>query len=61
MKKYSQYFKNMMTTSVVFLILFIPCMISNSPTLGAITIVMSFIFWFVGVMSPDHEKYKEGR
>ena len=61
MKKYSQYFKNMMITSIVFLILFILCMpqFVDTPEMGAITITLSFVFWFAGIMAPDNEKYKK--
>ena len=60
MKNYSQYFKAMITLSLIFMLLFILCMpqFVGSPELGAITAIMSFIFWFGAVMAPDHEKYK---
>jgi len=63
MKSYSQYFKVMMLLSLVFVVLFVLCMpqFVNVPELGAITAVMAFVFWFAGVMAPDHEKYEEHR
>lgn len=63
MKKFSQYFKAMMLLSLVFLVLFVMSMpqFVNAPEMGAITAIMSFIFWFGGVMAPDHEKYEENK
>jgi hypothetical protein len=31
----------------------------NTPDLGAVTIIMSFLFMFGALMAPDNEKYKE--
>jgi hypothetical protein len=31
----------------------------NTPEMGAVSVMMSFIFWFGGAMAPDNEKYKE--
>ena len=61
MKNYSKYFKAMMLLSLVFVVLFVMSMpqFVNVPELGAITAIMSFTFWFGGVMAPDHEKYQQ--
>jgi len=31
----------------------------DSPTLSALMLTISFIFWFAGVMAPDEEKYAQ--
>ena len=61
MKHYSKYYKAMMITSLVWFVLFVMCMpqFVNTPEMGAITITMSFLFMFGGLMAPDEEKYKE--
>ena len=48
----------MMTASVAFFVLFVLCMpqFVNTPNMGAITITMSFLFMFGGLMAPDKEK-----
>jgi len=63
MEKYSGYFKVMMLLSLLFMVLFVMSMpqFVNVPELGAITAIMSFTFWFGGVMAPDHEKYEENK
>jgi len=61
MKKHSQYFKTMMLLSLLFVVLFVLSMpqFVNVPEMGAITAIMAFVFWFGGIMAPDHEKYEE--
>lgn len=61
MKKFSQYFKTMMLISLVWFVLFVMCMpqFVNTPDLGAVTIIMSFLFMFGALMAPDNEKYEE--
>ena len=56
--KYSNYFKIMMTLSVFFLGLAVESYLETMPTLCACFSVLSFIFWFGGIMAPDNEKYK---
>ena len=58
MKKYSVYFYTMMTLALLCAIV-----TYNLATIGygsacAITTVLTFIFWFAGVMAPDNEKYR---
>ena len=59
-KKYSNYFYKCMilalATAICSYITF--TMKEPSGTLSAILIVITFLFWFAGVMAPDHEKYK---
>jgi hypothetical protein len=59
MKKFSSYFKAMMMVSLFLLVCFILSMpqFINVPNVGAACATFSFIFWFAGVMAPDHEKY----
>lgn len=61
MKKFSKYFKTMMLLSLVWFVIFVLCMpqFVNTPEMGAVSVVMSFIFWFGGAMAPDNEKYTE--
>lgn len=61
MKNYSKYFKMMMFLSALFMVFFILCMpqFVNSPELGAVTAVMSFIFFMGAAMAPDKEKYEQ--
>ena len=63
MKQYSNYFKTMMLLSLMCFVLFVMCMpqFVNTPDLGAVTIIMSFLFMFGALMAPDKEKYKENK
>lgn len=56
--KYTTYFKIIMTLSVFFLGLSLEAYLETLPTLCAVLGVISFIFWFGGIMAPDSEKYK---
>jgi len=54
--KYTNYFKIMICISLFLIgVAIVAC--PMSPGLCAVCAVMSFIFWFVAVMAPDHEKY----
>jgi hypothetical protein len=56
--KYSNYFKLMMFISLMFLGASIEAYLERMPTLCALTSVLTFIFWYAGIMAPDSEKYK---
>ncbi len=55
--KYTTYFKIMMTLSVFFLGLSLEAYLEQLPTLCAVLGVISFTFWFGGIMAPDSEKF----
>ena len=57
--KYSMYFKIMMIISLFILGCAVEAYLENLPALCAGFIVLSFTFWFGGIMAPDSEKYKD--
>ena len=62
MKRFSDYFKIMMLISLIMLVCFIlstPQIFDMPDSVGSACATFAFIFWFAGVMAPDHEKYKE--
>lgn len=62
MKKFSNYFKTMMMFSIIMVVCFIlstPQVFNLPSEAGAASATFAFIFWFVAMMAPDHEKYKE--
>lgn len=59
MKRYSNYVIGMFIASLFFLGLSIEAGLENMPSGCAVLIIISFCLWYVGVMAPDHEKYKE--
>ncbi len=58
MKKYSNYFKVLVTFSVVLFLLFILSLpqFINEPTAAAAAITFSFIFGYAAIMTPNHER-----
>ena len=61
MKKYSNYFKALVTFSVVLFLLFILSLpqFMNEPTAAAAAITFSFIFGYAAIMTPNHERFSE--
>ena len=55
--KYTNYFRFMMFVSLIFLGGAIEAYLEMLPSLCACFSVISFIFWFAGIMAPDSEKY----
>ncbi len=55
--KYTSYFKWMMIASLLFLGTAVEAYLEKAPTICAVLSVISFIFWFGGIMAPDSEKY----
>ena len=60
MKKHSSYFWKCMALAIASLVCTVIGFEFNSPTLSAIMFTIGFIFWFAGIMAPDHEKYSKG-
>jgi len=59
MKQYSNYFWIMMIVAFICLVLSIMAFRAVQPEWSVIAISTSFVFWFAGIMAPDHEKYKQ--
>lgn len=59
MKTYSNYYKIMMIIAGICLLLSIMAFRAIQPEWSVISISTSFVFWFAGIMAPDHEKYKQ--
>lgn len=57
--KYTNYFRGMMIASLFFLGLSITSFQENMPSLSAVLSVLTFLFWYAGVMAPDNEKYTQ--
>jgi len=57
-KKLSKYYKKMILSSIIAVILAIVTVKIDFPTLSAVLFTASFILWFVAEMAPDNEKYK---
>ncbi len=57
MRKYTQYFKAMMMTSVAFVAISIAAAYDRESTICVATSVIAFILWFAAMMSPDSEKF----
>jgi hypothetical protein len=55
--KYTNYFRGMMMVSLFFLGCAVEAYLETSPTICAITSVISFVLWFSGIMAPDPQKY----
>jgi hypothetical protein len=56
MKKYSNYFKICMVLAIATAVC---AYIAPLAELCVIMCVVSFLFWYAGIMAPDHEKYKQ--
>ena len=54
MKKLSNYYKFCMLFAVLSAVCAI---VAPLPSVCAVFTTITFIFWFAGVMAPDHEKY----
>lgn len=60
MRKFSKYFKTMMMFSLIMVVCFVlstPQVFNMSDSVSAACATFAFIFWFVAMMAPDHEKY----
>lgn len=55
--KYSNYFKVLMMLSLFFAGCAANACLENMPTFCAVLCILSFCFWFAGIMAPDSEKY----
>jgi len=55
--KYTNYFKWMMIISLFMLGCAVEAYLETLPALCAGFIILSFTFWFGGIMAPDGEKF----
>ena len=55
--KYTNYFRGMMVVSFFFLGFSLVSYQEGIPTLCAVLGVISFTFWYGGIMAPDSEKF----
>jgi hypothetical protein len=56
---YKPYIKRLVIATIAFIIGAIYCMYYRHVNMCAFCTVWAFIFWYAGMMAPDHEKYKD--